>query len=201
MYRIINSRWTSLAVLAAVCAFLLPAGVAQAATSSLTQKIGQRPHIFYYTGSQHKSKTPQHRLPRVLYPHCGSGVSVWHVVATYKMERAPVGSHKYRTSTLYCGNSSFGFRHLEPHIGQYFGGWGAFNFSITQTQHTPASITFRSSNDTYTRTGPIDQCFPDHYIVWSFNVVTSGDQGARIITAFGEKVKTVNGPCPRSSGR
>ncbi len=173
MYRAMILRWALVLVPAVICAFLLPAGAAGAAAT-------------------------------VRYPHCGSGVSETHVVATYKMERAPVGSHKYRTSTLYCGipgSKGFGFRHLEPHIGQYFGGWGAFNFSITQTQHTPASITFRESNDTYTRSGPIYQCFPDHHIIWTFNVTTSGDKGARIITAFGSSPKTVKGPCPRSTGR
>jgi len=114
------------------------------------------------------------------------------------MERSPVGSHKYRKSTLYCGNSKYGFRHLEPHIGQYFGGWGAFNFSITQTLHTPASITYRESNNTYTHSGPIYQCFPDHHIIWTFYVVTANDRSAKIITAYGSKGKTVNGPCPRT---
>jgi len=27
----------------------------------------------------------------------------------------------YRTVTLYCGNNAYGYRRLEPRIGQYFG--------------------------------------------------------------------------------
>ena len=143
--------------------------------------MGQSPASAYHISipglHQHISENWLRHRSRILYPSCESGVSEWHVVAKYKMERAPEGSGKYRSSTLYCGTSGFGFRHLEPHIGQYFGGWPNFNFSITQTQRAPASITYRESNDTYTR-------------------ATSGDAGARIITAYGSKGKTVDSPCP-----
>jgi hypothetical protein len=194
MYRTKRSRCSLLTVLAVTCVFLLPAGTAAERTNSLLQQIGQRPAHGYDIAS---SGLRPHRVPEiVLYPGCGSGVSDSHVVATYEMERAPVGSGQYRTSTLYCGNSSYGFRHLEPHVGQYFGGWGSFNFSITQTQRAPASITFRASNDTYTRAAPIYQCFSDYYIIWTFYVVTTGDSRASIITAYGSKGQTVNSSCP-----
>jgi len=61
------------------------------------------------------SRTPQ-------APNCGSGVRPRKVVATYRAKRYQRGG--YRTDTLYCGNSNYGYRHLRPHIGQYFGGWG-----------------------------------------------------------------------------
>jgi hypothetical protein len=114
--------------------------------------------------------------------------------AQYKMKRYQ--SNEYRTSTLYCGNSKYGYRHLQPHIGQYFGGWGTFNFSISQVLLAPASITYRASNDTYTHKGPIYQCFQNSHAIWTFYVVTANDQSAKIITAYGSKGKTVNSPCP-----
>jgi len=57
---------------------------------------------------------------------CGNGANVRKVVATYKARKYNAGG--YRTDTLYCGNIRYGYRHLEPHIGQYFGGWASFSF-------------------------------------------------------------------------
>jgi hypothetical protein len=63
-------------------------------------------------------------------PNCGKGVGVRKVVATYRAKR--IGTGGYRTDTLYCGvggSRGYGYRHLEPHVGQYFGGWQNFSFS------------------------------------------------------------------------
>jgi RHS repeat-associated protein len=127
-----------------------------------------------------------------LYPDCGPGVPELHVVANYKMKRVEGG---YREVPLYCGNAKYGFRHLEPHIGQYFGGWPSFNFAISVTLRAPADITYRAKNDTYTHLAPVYQCFYEgYYRVWTFRVVTAKVSG-KIITAYGEPGETVDEPC------
>jgi hypothetical protein len=69
--------------------------------------------------------------------NCGKGVRPRKMVAKYKAKRHDKGG--YREDILYCGNKRYGFRHLEPHIGQYFGGWGNFNFSMAQVLKKPAN--------------------------------------------------------------
>ena len=71
-------------------------------------------------------------------PGCGQGANVRKVVATYKARKYKAAG--YRTDTLYCGNSSYGYRHLEPHVAQYFGGWPSFTFAMVQTLKAPAAI-------------------------------------------------------------
>jgi hypothetical protein len=179
------------------CVFALPAGRVQAATSSTGQGVSHHSHAAVYGGASRAAGQVRVLRRRRDAPHCGEGVSDYHVVATYTMERYPLGSHQYRPSTLYCGNSKFGYRHLERHIGQYFGGWGAFDFSITQTLKAPEDIEYERRNDIYVHTGPIYQCFPGYYVIWKFFVVTENDQSAKIITAYGSKIRTVNQNCPR----
>jgi hypothetical protein len=180
--------WQPLAALAALCVFLLPVGSASASVKSLPLPSASA----YYPGSSAAHGPASDVVAST--PNCGGGVSNTHIVAQYKMKR--YNSNEYRTSTLYCGNSGYGYRHLEPHIGQYFGGWDNFDFSIRQVLLAPASNTYRASNDTYTHTGPIYQCFQNSHAIWTFYVVTANDQPAKIITAYGSKGKTVDSPCP-----
>lgn len=129
-------------------------------------------------------------------PNCGKGVGVRKVVATYKAKR--IGKGGYRTDTLYCGVGGargYGYRHLEPHVGQYFGGWQNFSFSIAQTLKAPASVR-EQSNGNYLEKAPIYQCFyAGYYYIWTFSVVPVIKSGS-IVTAFGSKGKRVNTPCP-----
>ena len=126
-------------------------------------------------------------------PNCGKGVCPRKVVATYKAKR--VGKGGYRTDTLYCGNSAYGYRHLQKHIGEYFGGWGNFSFSIAQTLQAPAHVLVQS-NGNYRESAPIYQCFyAGYYYIWTFYVVPVIKSGS-IVTAYGSKGKKVDQPCP-----
>jgi hypothetical protein len=129
-------------------------------------------------------------------PNCGKGVGVRKVVATYKAKR--IGSGGYRTDTLYCGvggDHGYGYRHLEPHVDEYFGGWQNFSFSIAQTLKAPASVT-KQSNGNYLEKAPIYQCFYEgYYYIWTFSVVPVIKSGS-IVTAYGSRGKRVNAPCP-----
>jgi hypothetical protein len=129
-------------------------------------------------------------------PNCGKGVGPRKVVARYKAKR--VGTAGYRTVTLYCGDAGahgYGYRHLEPHVGQYFGGWGSFNFSIAQVLKVPAHVVTQS-NGNYRESGPIYQCFyAGYHYIWTFYVVRTIVSGS-IITAYGSRGKKINQPCP-----
>jgi len=126
-------------------------------------------------------------------PGCGSGANVRKVVATYKAKKYQAAG--YRTDTLYCGNNAYGYRHLEPHIGQYFGGWASFSFAIGQTLKAPAKVVAQS-NGNYLESAPIYQCFfAGYYIIWTFFVIPQISSGT-IVTAYGRGGRTVNQSCP-----
>ena len=126
-------------------------------------------------------------------PGCGKGANVRKVVATYKARKYKAGG--YRTDTLYCGNSSYGYRHLEPHIGQYFGGWASFSFAMAQTLKAPAAIV-PQANGNYMESAPIYQCFYEgYYLIWTFFVIPQISSGT-IVTAYGREGKRVNESCP-----
>jgi hypothetical protein len=126
-------------------------------------------------------------------PAAGGGANVRKVVATYKAKRFDAGG--YRTDTVYCGNSTYGYRHLLPHIGQYFGGWANFSFAMAQTLKAPA-VFIVQGNGNYKEAAPIYQCFfAGYYVIWTFSVIpriASGD----VVTAYASKGKTVNRSCP-----
>jgi hypothetical protein len=130
---------------------------------------------------------------RAAVPGCGRGANVRKVVATYKAKRFDAGG--YRTDTVYCGNSTYGYRHLLPHIGQYFGGWANFSFAMAQTLKAPA-VFIVQGNGNYKEAAPIYQCFfAGYYVIWTFTVIpriASGD----VVTAYASKGKTVNRSCP-----
>jgi hypothetical protein len=127
-------------------------------------------------------------------PGCGKGANVRKVVATYKAMKYEAGG--YRTDTLYCGNSDYGYRHLEQHIGQYFGGWASFSFAMAQTLKAPATFVAQE-NGNYQERAPIYQCFysAGYYIIWTFIVISRIGSGA-IVTAYGRPGRTVNESCP-----
>lgn len=132
-------------------------------------------------------------------PNCGRRAHDRDVVQTYKMKR--FGTKGYRTATLYCGKDTpphgYGYRHLKIHVGQYFGGWGNFDFSIKHILLKPATIIDQKERGTYLHSGPIYECFPTEgfYIKWTFYVATAKRSGS-IITAFGREGKKVEGNCP-----
>jgi len=127
-------------------------------------------------------------------PGCGKGANVNKVVATYNARKYEAGG--YRTDTLYCGNSDYGYRHLEGHIGEYFGGWASFSFAVAQTLKAPATFVVQE-NDNYQERAPIYQCFysAGYYIIWTFIVISRISSGA-IVTAYGRPGRTVNESCP-----
>ncbi|MGH3202400.1 MAG: hypothetical protein ACRDOA_00225 [Streptosporangiaceae bacterium] len=126
-------------------------------------------------------------------PGCGKGANVRKVVATYKARKYRAAG--YRTDTLYCGNSSYGYRHLEPHIVQYFGGWPSFAFALAQTLKAPARVVVQD-NGNYLESAPIYQCFfAGYYIIWTFFVVPQVSSGT-IVTAYGREGRRVNESCP-----
>jgi hypothetical protein len=102
------------------------------------------------TGVVIASPLPAESLPKIAdhraVPNCGTGVRVRKVVAQYRAKR--VGTGGYRTDFLYCGDSDYGYRHLKPHAGQYFGGWENFNFSIRQVLRKPQN-TIQQENGNY----------------------------------------------------
>jgi hypothetical protein len=97
---------------------------------------------------------------------------------------------------LYCGNSGYGYRHLEPHVGQYFGGWASFSFAMAQTLKAPAAIVAQP-NGNYMESAPIYQCFysAGYYVVWTFFVIPEISSG-KIVTAYGRQGRTVHESCP-----
>jgi hypothetical protein len=129
-------------------------------------------------------------------PNCGKGVGVRKVVATYRAKR--IGASGYRTDTLYCGDGGsrgYGYRHLEPHVGQYFGGWQNFSFSIAQSLKAPTHVVVQG-NGNYRESAPILQCFyAGYYYIWTFYVVP-GIKSGSIVTAYGSRGKRVNTFCP-----
>ncbi len=126
-------------------------------------------------------------------PGCGKGASVRKVVATYKARKYQAAG--YRADTLYCGNASYGYRHLEPHIAQYFGGWPNFAFAMAQTLKAPARVVAQD-NGNYLESAPIYQCFyAGYYIIWTFFVVPQISSGT-IVTAYGREGRRVDQSCP-----
>lgn len=127
-------------------------------------------------------------------PGCGKGANVRKVIATYKARKYDAGG--YRTDTLYCGNSGYGYRHLEPHVGQYFGGWASFSFAMAQTLKAPAAFVAQP-NGNYMESAPIYQCFysAGYYVIWTFFVIPEISSG-KIVTAYGRPGKTVHESCP-----
>jgi|HubBroStandDraft_1064217.scaffolds.fasta_scaffold04997_7 hypothetical protein len=102
-------------------------------------------------------------------PNCGKGVRPRKVVGQYKAKRHNKAG--YRTDTLYCGSAKYGYRHLQPHISQYFGGWGNFNFSIGAVLKAPADWVVQT-NGNFRESAPIYQCFfAGYYVIWTFYVV------------------------------
>ena len=176
------------AVLSAAMLFLFPLLGQFTATAAAASLASGPSHYYIYgqSGVQVPATNPQ--------PNCGKGVGPRKVAATYVAKRFHRGG--YRTDTMYCGNSSYGYRHLAVHIGQYFGGWGAFDFSIAQVLKKP-QVQFEQSNGTLFTEAPIIQCFftQNFYIVWSFFVIPNAQNGS-IITAFGRNKGKTNGPCP-----
>lgn len=105
------------------------------------------------------------------------------------------GRGGYRTDILYCGNDNYGYRHLKPHIGQYFGGWGGFTYSVGAVLLKPQKTT-PQKNGNYRKYGPIYQCFyAGYYVVWRFYVIV-GIRSGSIVTAYGHKERTVDESCP-----
>lgn len=127
-------------------------------------------------------------------PGCGKGANVRKVVAMYKAKKYLVAG--YRTDTLYCGTIRiYGYRHLEQHIAQYFGGWPSFTFAMTQTLKAPARVVVQD-NGNYLESAPIYQCFyAGYYIIWTFFVVPEISSGT-IVTAYGREGRRVNQSCP-----
>jgi hypothetical protein len=126
-------------------------------------------------------------------PGCGKGANVRKVVATYKARKYEAAG--YRTDTLYCGNDEYGYRHLEGHIGEYFGGWASFSFAIAQTLKAPLTFV-PQPNGNYMESAPIYQCFyAGYYIIWKFFVIPEISSG-EIVTAYGRPGRTVDESCP-----
>jgi hypothetical protein len=126
-------------------------------------------------------------------PNCGKGVRSRKKVGKYEAKRHDKGG--YRTDILYCGNAKYGYRHLQPHIAQYFGGWGSFNFSIGAALKKPADWVVQA-NGNFRESALIYQCFNEgYYVIWTFYVVPTIQSGT-IVTAYGHKGKTVDQPCP-----
>jgi hypothetical protein len=132
--------------------------------------------------------------PRIAaIPGCAKGANIRKVVATYRAKIYQATG--YRTDTLYCGNDDYGYRHLEEHIGEYFGGWGSFSFAMAQTLKAPAAVV-PQENGNYKETAPIYQCFyAGYYIIWTFFVITEISSGT-IVTAYGRPGRTVHESCP-----
>ncbi len=93
-------------------------------------------------------------------PNCGKGVRPRKIVGKYKAKRHNKGG--YRTDLLYCGGVKYGYRHLQPHIPQYFGGWGNFDFSIGAVLKKPADWVVQG-NGNFRESAPIFQCFSAGY--------------------------------------
>lgn len=180
--------WAGLltAVACALGAAATPASAAPAAATAGTAAAG-----FYTVAAGDVA-----RVALAASPNCGKGVRVRKVVATYKAKRYKASG--YRTDTLYCGVGGargYGYRHLEPHVGQYFGGWSNFSFSIAQTVKAPAQVVVQS-NGNYRDYAPIYQCFyAGYYYIWKFYVV-KGIASGSIVTAYGSRGKKVNTSCP-----
>ena len=85
-------------------------------------------------------------------PNCGKGVGPRKMIGKYKAKRHNKGG--YRTDILYCGGAKYGYRHLQKHVPQYFGGWGNFNFSIGAVLKKPADWVVQD-NGNFRESAPI----------------------------------------------
>ena len=96
---------------------------------------------------------------------------------------------KKGTSTLYNGNGSYGYLHIVDggHLNDITvsPGWATLRFSITQVLIKPGSVSYRSSNDTFTYQAPIEliNYFSGEVVPYTVYVsVANGNW--KIITAY-----------------
>jgi hypothetical protein len=183
---------TGLVCIAIAATTLSPAA---AASSNTARTIGRKayPQVVSGTGAWASGDARQTAggSPAAT-PNCGKGVRPRKIVSHCKAKRHNKAG--YRADTLYCGDAKYGYRHLQPHIAQYFGGWGAFNYSISAVLKRPAHWVVQS-NGNFRESAPIYQCFyAGYYIIWTFYVVPTIQSGS-IVTAYGHKGKTVDQPC------
>jgi uncharacterized protein RhaS with RHS repeats len=148
---------------------------------------------YAYTPGQSRASSPN----TTKEPNCGKGVSARKLLDKYKT--MAFYRSGYRTDYLYCGNNDpvrwYGYRHLKPHVGQYFGGWNSYNFAIRTTLISPA-VMIPQANGNFNISAPQYQCFyAGYYYLWTFYVLAKISSGA-IVTAYGHKVEKVNRSCP-----
>jgi RHS repeat-associated protein len=129
---------------------------------------------------------------------CGAGTSAGKVVDTYTMLKETRQS--YRTATLYCGNTKYGFRHLETHVTQSGLLWPTFNYLIGLTLGAPQTIKYKSSNDTFTYSASETLVMTAGLVKWTATfVVVRAAYTAKIITAYAATVKWVTQTYPAAT--
>lgn len=121
---------------------------------------------------------------------CGPGTSAGKVVDTYTMLKETRQS--YRTATLYCGNTNYGFRHLQKHVTESGLQWQTFNYLIGLTLGAPQTIKYKTSNDTFTYEAFQTLVMTAGLVKWTATfVVVRAAYTAKIITAYAATVKWI----------
>lgn len=121
---------------------------------------------------------------------CGVQDDNHKLVRTFTKNGGPSG----RSAYLKCGSSGWGYRHIQDrHMGdwnniavQIGDNWRSFaDFAIEQILIAPESATYKSGNDTYAFTAPVQIRDSDGNVVSTYRpLVSVADESRNIITAY-----------------
>jgi hypothetical protein len=132
------------------------------------------------------------------------------LVAFYSLRIPDIKPPNYYLENLYCGNKSYGFRHIEAadngkRISNFPGGWGGFNFALKASAATWTNWSHDKKRNTYNYTNK-NLCLSNgtewHQMI-PFSIVVTGPNQTTgvgpdtIITAFYSKKKKESGGCPK----
>jgi hypothetical protein len=134
-----------------------------------------------YWPSQERSQT---------WAACGMRDDNHKLVRTFTKNGGPSGQSAY----LKCGSSGWGYRHIQDrHMGdwnniavQIGDNWRSFaDFAIEQILIAPESATYKSGNDTYAFTAPVQIRDSDGNVVSTYRpLVSVANESRNIITAY-----------------
>jgi hypothetical protein len=144
------------------------------------------------------------------YPDCKDGVHDRKLVDFYSLRIPDIKPPEYYLENLYCGNNSYGFRHIEAsdkgkRISNFPGGWGGFNYALNASAATWTNWSYDKARKTYNYTNK-KLCLSNgtewHQLI-PFSIVVTGPKQTTgvgpdtIITAFYSKDKREPGGCPK----
>jgi hypothetical protein len=144
------------------------------------------------------------------YPDCKAGVNDRKLVEYYELRIPNTKPPEYNLENLYCGNSSYGFRHIEAsdkgkRISNFPGGWPGFDYALNASAATWTNWSYDKTRKTYNYTNKnlcLSQGTEWHQML-PFSIVVTGPKQTTgvgpntIITAYYSKGKKLPGGCPK----